>query len=180
MSRGFPSMTALLGLLAVAGFQNRDKIAEMLRGATSTSPGAPGQGAQQGGLGGLLERLGAGGPGTPGQGNQQGGLGGLLGSLGPGGLGGLLGGGLGELTESFRQHGKGDVAESWIGKGPNKPIDPDQLEQAIGPEVLATLTQQTGLSREELLSRLSSSLPEVVDKCTPDGCLPETPDMRRI
>ena len=33
MSRGFPSMTALLGLLALAGYQNRDKIAEMLRGS---------------------------------------------------------------------------------------------------------------------------------------------------
>ena len=32
MSRGFPSMTALLGLLAIAGYQNRDKIAEMLGG----------------------------------------------------------------------------------------------------------------------------------------------------
>ena len=31
---GFPSMTALLGMLALAGYQNRDKIAEMLRGAT--------------------------------------------------------------------------------------------------------------------------------------------------
>ena len=30
MSRGLPSMTALLGLLAIAGYQNRDKIAEML------------------------------------------------------------------------------------------------------------------------------------------------------
>src|SRR6266550_2590839 len=36
---GFPSMTALLGLLAVAGYQNRDKIAEMLRGA-QRNPGA--------------------------------------------------------------------------------------------------------------------------------------------
>ena len=35
MSRGYPSMTALLGLLAIAGYQNRDKIAEMLRGAQS-------------------------------------------------------------------------------------------------------------------------------------------------
>ena len=42
MSRGFPSMTALLGLLAIAGYQNRDKIAEMLRGATAGGPGAPG------------------------------------------------------------------------------------------------------------------------------------------
>ncbi len=39
MSRGFPSMTALLGLLAIAGYQNRDKIAELLRGA-QRNPGA--------------------------------------------------------------------------------------------------------------------------------------------
>jgi uncharacterized protein YidB (DUF937 family) len=50
MSRGFPSMTALLGLLAIAGYQNRDKIAEMLRGLGQRTPGAGGQG----GIGGLL------------------------------------------------------------------------------------------------------------------------------
>ena len=33
----------LLGLIATAGYQNRDKIAEMLRGATSSGPGASGQ-----------------------------------------------------------------------------------------------------------------------------------------
>ncbi|MGF9763154.1 YidB family protein [Microvirga sp. 0TCS3.31] len=178
MSRGFPSMTALLGLLAVAGFQHRDKIAEMLRGAGSGNPGAPDQDGQLGGLGGLLGSLG-GSPGTAGGGNQQAGLGGLLGGLGSGGLGGLLGGGLGELVESFKQQGQGDVAESWVGTGPNKPIAPDQLEQAIGPDALATLTQQTGLSREELLSRLSTTLPEVVDKVTPDGRLPDATDGSR-
>ena len=167
-------MTALLGLLAVAGFQNRDKIAEMLKGAGSSAHGTPDQDDQQGGLGGLLGNLG-GGAGTPG----QAGLGGLLGGLGSGGLGGLLGGGLGELMESFRQQGQGDVAESWVGTGPNKPIAPDQLEQAIGPEVLATLTQQTGLSREELLSRLTTMLPETVDKVTPDGRLPDATDVSR-
>ncbi|GEO17098.1 YidB family protein [Microvirga aerophila] len=171
MNRGFPSMTALLGLLAVAGFQNRDKIAEMLRGAGSGNPGAPGQGGQQGGLGDLLGNLG-GGLGTSGQGGT-GGLGGLLGSLGGGGLGGVLG----DLMESFKQQGQGDVAESWVGTGPNKPIAPDQLEQAIGPEVLATLIQHTGLSREELLSRLTTTLPEVVDKSTPDGRLPTPTDV---
>jgi uncharacterized protein YidB (DUF937 family) len=146
-------MTALLGLLAVAGFQNRDKIADMLKGAGSTAPGAP-------------ERA-----------DQPGGLGGLLSNLGSGGLGGLLGGGLGELVENFKQHGQGEVAESWVGSGPNKQIAPDQLEQAIGPEVLATLTQQTGLSREELLSRLTTTLPEAVDKYTPDGRLPPAADL---
>ncbi len=153
-------MTALLGLLAVAGFQNRDKIAEMLRGSTANSnptgtPGnlSPPQGSSNG-LGGL------------------GGLGGLLGGLSGQNPGGFLSGGLGELVDSFRQSGHGDVADSWVGTGPNKEVAPQQLEQAIGPDVLATLTQQTGLSREEILARLSKELPQAVDKYTPEGRLP--------
>ena len=42
MSRGMPSMTALLGLLAIAGYQNRDKLAELLRGAGGAAPGSSG------------------------------------------------------------------------------------------------------------------------------------------
>src|SRR3954451_14156580 len=89
-------------------------------------------------------------PAAPGQ-PQQSGLGGLLGNLGSGGVGGLLGGGLGEWVEHFPQSGQGDVADSWVRTGPNKEIAPPQLEQAIGPDVLATLSQQTGLSRDEIL-----------------------------
>jgi uncharacterized protein YidB (DUF937 family) len=155
MTRGFPSMTALLGLLAVAGYQNRDKLAELLGGAggNSSTPGAPGQPrVAQGGLGGLLGNLG--------------------GSGGRGGLDGLLGGGLGELVDRFKQNGKGDVAESWVGTGPNKQVDPHSLEQAIGSDVVDDLTQHTGLSREEILSRLSRDLPDAVDKYTPEGLLP--------
>jgi uncharacterized protein YidB (DUF937 family) len=155
MSRGFPSMTALLGLLAIAGYQNRDKLAEMLRGTASGTPGAPGQG------------------------HQQGGLGGLLGSLGGAGADGLLGGGLGELVDRFRQSGQGDLADSWVGRGPNKDIAPNQLEQAIGPDVLNTLTQQTGLSRDEILARLTRELPQAVDKYTPEGRLPTTDELPR-
>lgn len=156
MSRGFPSMTALLGLLAIAGYQNRDKIAEMLGGLTSNNPrGTPGNpGQSQADLGGL------------------GGLGGLLGGLSGQNPGGLLNGGLGELIDSFRQNGQGDIADSWVSPGPNKEVAPQQLEQAIGPDVLDTLAQQTGLSREEILARLSKELPQAVDRYTPDGRLP--------
>jgi len=176
-------MTALLGLLAIAGYQNRDKIAEMLgglgQGGASPAPGhgagtssIPGQAEQQGGglgggLGGLLGGLGgAGGAGG------AGGLGGLLSGLGGAGAGGLLNGGLSDLLEQFRQNGQGDVAESWVQPGPNKPVAPQQLEKAIGPDVLDTLAQQTGLSRDDILSRLSRELPDAVDKYTPDGRLP--------
>jgi uncharacterized protein YidB (DUF937 family) len=153
-SRGFPSMTALLGLLAIAGYQNRDKIAEMLSGLNRQ--GGPGQ--------------------APGQ--QPGGLGGLLGNLGGAGVGGLLGGGLGELVESFRRSGQGDVADSWVGTGPNKEVAPQQLEQAVGPDILDALAQQTGLSRQEILNRLSRELPTAVDRYTPEGRLPTESDFR--
>ena len=52
---------------------------------------------------------------------------------------------------------------------------PSQLEEAIGPEVLNTLSKQTGLSREELLARLCRELPDVI-KYTPQGRLPAEAD----
>jgi uncharacterized protein YidB (DUF937 family) len=149
MSRGMPSMTALLGLLAIAGYQNRDKLAEMLGGAgAKNAPGA----STQPGSGGLL--------------------GNLTGMLGGAGAGGLLSGGIGDLLEKFKQSGQGETAQSWVDDGPNKEVSPPQLKQAIGPDVLAALEQQTGLSQEELLARLSRELPTAIDKYTPDGRLP--------
>jgi len=149
MARGFPSMTALLGLLAIAGYQNRDKIAEYLRNAQEKSGTS---GATGSGLDGLL--------------------GNLRGMLGNTSAGGILGGGLRDLVDNMKASGQGDVADSWVRSGPNKPIAPHELERAISPEVIDTLSQQTGLSREELLSRLSRELPDAVDKYTPDGKLP--------
>ena len=54
MSRGMPSMVALLGLLAVAGYKNRDKIIEVIGGVKQQPGGVPGQNSQQGGQGGVL------------------------------------------------------------------------------------------------------------------------------
>src|SRR4051812_19351306 len=139
MAQGYPSLTALLGLLAVAGYQNRDKLAEMLGGAGQAPSGSPGQGKSAG--------------------QGQSGLGGLLGGLGGTSVGDFLSGGLRDLVDTFQQNGHGEAAESWVGRGPNKEIAPRDLERAVSPDVLANLAQQTGLSREELLARLSRELP---------------------
>ena len=160
MSRGMPSMIALLGLLAVAGYQNRDKISEMLGGLKQPPGSGPGQTDQQGSQGGVLGKLG--------------------GLLGGASAGSVLSGGLGDLVERFKQNGQGQAADSWVKTGPNQPLAPDQLEQALGPDVLNTLSQQTGLSREDLLSRLTRELPTAVDKFTPEGRLPTEDEAKRL
>jgi uncharacterized protein YidB (DUF937 family) len=143
-------MTALLGMLALAGYQNRDKLLEMFNNATGASSKAGSERPQA-------------------QGDLSNVLGGMVGA---GGVGGLLGGGLNELLDQFTKNGQGEAAESWVGPGPNKEIAPPELKQAIGQDVLATLVKQTGLSQEELLARLTRELPAAVDKYTPDGRLP--------
>ena len=155
MSRGLPSMTALLGLLAVAGYQNRDKLAELLGGGARVNPERSEPDRQDNPLA-----------------SGQGGLGGAT-------AGGILSGGLGELIESFKQSGRGQIADSWVNTGENKQCSPADLERAIGPEVLETLSKQTGLSRDELVTRLCRELPDAVDKYTPQGRLPMEGDFSR-
>ncbi len=85
--------------------------------------------------------------------------------------GGLLGG-LGGLLDKLQKGGLGDVANSWVGSGQNKPVSPGQLGPALGPDIIKTLAQRSGLSEEEITRQLSQILPGVVDKLTPQGRLP--------
>jgi uncharacterized protein YidB (DUF937 family) len=79
----------------------------------------------------------------------------------------------------MQQSGHGEAAESWIGKGENKIIAPDDLANALGADQINALTAQTGMPRNELLSELSRLLPEAVDQFTPDGRLPSERDASR-
>jgi uncharacterized protein YidB (DUF937 family) len=114
-----PSLAALLGLVAVAGYQNRDKIGEFIKGLGANNPG-----------------------------------------------------GVGDLVDHFKKKGMGEVADSWVGTGENKPVNEVQMGETLGPDLIDMLQKQTGLSREELLARLSKVLPQAVDNMTPDGKVP--------
>jgi uncharacterized protein YidB (DUF937 family) len=165
-------LLALLGLLAVAGYQNRDRLGSILGNIT-------GQNNQPGGN----DRVGF----DSRDASAGGGLGGLLGSLGGlfgGATGGTAAGGgitgaLGDLLGQFSSHGEGDVARSWVERGPNRELRPDQLEHALGEDTLRELAAKTGLSRQELLNRLSSVLPAAVDNLTPEGRLPTADEADR-
>ncbi len=87
---------------------------------------------------------------------------------GSGSLGGLIG-----LVEKFHQGGLGEVVNSWVGTGQNLPVTADQLSSVLGSDTVANLASQLGMNHGDLLGQLSHLLPQVVDKLTPTGQVPQ-------
>jgi uncharacterized protein YidB (DUF937 family) len=98
----------------------------------------------------------------------------------PAGEGGGLLEGLGGLLDRFRQAGQGKTADTWIGAGPNEPVTPGEVGNALGPNIIKTLAERSGMSEEELIRQLSQVLPGVVDKLTPRGRLPTAADLDQM
>jgi uncharacterized protein YidB (DUF937 family) len=83
--------------------------------------------------------------------------------------GGLLG-----LVNTLRQLGLNDVVSSWISTGENKPISPEQVQNALGEGQINQMAQNMGVSHQEVSTGLAGLLPQLIDKLTPDGKLPES------
>lgn len=99
-------------------------------------------------------------------------LGAVLGGGGPGG-GQAGGGGLADLLRNLEQAGFGREASSWVSSGANLPISPEAMGQIFGGGALSRIAQQAGLGEQETAGGLAQLLPEVVDRLTPDGRMPE-------
>ncbi len=85
-------------------------------------------------------------------------------------------GGIEGLLAKMQQAGYGGQAQSWIGKGQNEPVSADALAQIFGQGQLGQIAQQLGMSREDAAGGLAQALPDVVDRMTPDGRVPEDTD----
>ena len=116
MAKGFPSLAALLGLVAVAGYQNRDKIGEWVKGISKSSPAA-----------------------------------------------------LAISLSSSRTRGWAVLLADGSARAPMSQCLRRKSAMRWAAISLIRSPRQTGLSREELLARLSKVLPEAVDKMTPEG-----------
>lgn len=86
-------------------------------------------------------------------------------------------GGLAGLVKSFQQGGLGDVVNSWVSSGQNLPISAEQLQSVLGGGALQNIAAQLGVSPEQASGSLADLLPQVVDKLTPGGQLPEGGDL---
>lgn len=149
----------------------------MLARRRGTAAPAPDAGGGGGGLGDILGQiLGGGGGARPGTGGA-GDLGDLLGQILGGGAAPRSGagraGGLGDLLDAFQRAGYGEQTRSWVGTGGNLPVPPDVIGQIFGHEGLSQIAARAGLTEQETSDGLSQLLPEVVDKLTPGGEVPD-------
>ena len=102
-----------------------------------------------------------------------------LGQDAAGGLGDLLKnqGGVGGLAEKFGQAGLGDVIGSWVGKGANASITPEQIVAVIGHGPLADMAAKMGVSPQQAGETLAGLLPEAIDRLTSGGQIDGADDL---
>ena len=86
-------------------------------------------------------------------------------------------GGIAGMMQNFQQNGLGNLVQSWISTGHNLPISPEQIQQVLGHQQVAQIADQAGVSHEEASSGLASLLPQIVDKLTPNGQVPQSGDL---
>ncbi len=83
----------------------------------------------------------------------------------PGGISGLL--------QQFTSQGLGHLVNSWISTGENLPISPEQLQTGLGSEQVQAIASRAGVSPEAARSGLAQVLPQIVDRLTPNGEIPQ-------
>ena len=151
-------------------------LSGILGGDTRQADGGLDHGGSQGGLGGLAGQGGTGGM-------TQGGSG--MGNKGSALLVMLLplamqwvqrNGGLSGVLQRFQHKGYSQQAASWVSTGPNEVLESNAVNDVVGTEELSRLSQQLGVSQEEVSSGMGQILPEMVNRLTPQGGVPDDGD----
>jgi uncharacterized protein YidB (DUF937 family) len=82
-------------------------------------------------------------------------------------------GGLQGLIEKFQKGGLGEVVSSWVGTGDNLPVSADQISTMLGADKIQEIAGKAGISGNQVSDGLASLLPQLIDKLTPNGQVPE-------
>jgi uncharacterized protein YidB (DUF937 family) len=81
-------------------------------------------------------------------------------------------GGLDGLVGKLRAGGLDREVDSWVSTGPNAPVDPQRLGQALGPDTVQQLSSGSGIDVRSLLPLLAMFLPQIIDMLTKNGSTP--------
>ncbi|MBN1396618.1 MAG: DUF937 domain-containing protein [Bacteroidetes bacterium] len=82
-------------------------------------------------------------------------------------------GGISGLVEKLSAKGLGDVVNSWISTGKNMPVSPQQIQNALGSDTISQIAAKLGVNTDKASKQVSNMLPQIVDRLTPGGKMPE-------
>ena len=82
-------------------------------------------------------------------------------------------GGISGVLDKFRQGGFADHADSWQSTGQNMPISGSALQEVLGSGAIGQVAQQLGMSHGDAAGGLAQVLPQLIDKFTPEGQVPD-------
>ena len=82
-------------------------------------------------------------------------------------------GGLPGLLQKLKDSGLESQVASWLGNGENQPVSADQINHALGEDHVQQIAQQAGVAPEHAASGMAQLLPQLIDKLTPNGQVPQ-------
>ncbi|WP_409029765.1 YidB family protein [Janthinobacterium sp. CG_23.3] len=82
-------------------------------------------------------------------------------------------GGLPGLLRKFQESGLGDQVASWVGVGANQSVSGEQIKDALGADAVGQIARQAGIEPEHASTGLAQLLPQIIDKLTPHGEVPD-------
>ena len=88
-------------------------------------------------------------------------------------------GGLAGLLDRFRDNGLDDAVRSWVGNGKNILLTPPDVERVLGTARIELLAHKAGVPPKTAAAEIASLLPQLVDKLTPGGFMPDEEGIRR-
>jgi len=83
-------------------------------------------------------------------------------------------GGVHGLVKLFQDNGFGEQVASWVSTEANLPISADQIRKVFGGgQLVQEIASALGVSENEAAGKLADMLPNVIDKLTMYGQIPE-------
>ena len=83
-------------------------------------------------------------------------------------------GGVKGLVKLFQDNGSGEQIASWVSTEANLPISADQIKKVFGGgQLVQDIASALGVSEDEAAGKLAAMLPDVIDKLTMYGQIPE-------
>jgi uncharacterized protein YidB (DUF937 family) len=85
---------------------------------------------------------------------------------------------LNAILGMFQNSGLAEQAQSWVSTGQNLPVSGEQVQQALGSDVVQAFAKQANIDPSQAANQLADVLPEIINTVTPNGQVPT--DMSQV